>query len=259
MRYRPRHGTPLPSGRHRVDLETFSQVAPIRDVISAETGARPRPSRSDRRGARFRPPNRQLRRAGPIGWQRPTVALLLGRLAPVGRPRSHSFAELPRWPAPCGVAGARRRDGEHHHRRCRPRSTALVRTSPSGDVAAEITFATGADESLAALLPLVTQRHTNRELGIGEPLAVTPSRPSTRLPHATEPTADGSGPATSDRTRRDPRPVDRIRFLSTVTHRDLFAEMRLTDAETQRSHDGYRDVEAPARRGRPGGNRTDRP
>ena len=43
--------------------------------------------------------------------------------------------------------------------------TALVRTFPSGDVAAEITFAAGADESLAALLPLVTQRHTNRHLG----------------------------------------------------------------------------------------------
>ena len=38
--------------------------------------------------------------------------------------------------------------------------TTFVRTSSKGDFAAEITFAAGSDESLAALLPLVTQRET---------------------------------------------------------------------------------------------------
>ena len=117
--------------------------------------------------------------------------------------------------------------------------TALVRTFPSGDVAAEITFAAGADESLAALLPLVTQRHTNRHLGSGEPLA----EDAVAAINAAAASHGSQLQLVHDRQRRAELGqilgiADRIRFLSSVTHRDLFAELRLTDGDAQRSRDG---------------------
>ena len=117
--------------------------------------------------------------------------------------------------------------------------TATVRSFPGGDAVAEITFAAGADQSLAALLPLVAQRHTNRQLGAAEPLAgdvvealVTAAQCHGSQVHVV---------ADPDRRAEIGQILgagDRIRFLCAATHRDLFAELRWTDDAATRSRDG---------------------
>ena len=49
---------------------------------------------------------------------------------------------------------------------------AIVHTFPGGDIAAEIEFAPGGDRSLATLLPLLSERHTNRASGSRQPLTI---------------------------------------------------------------------------------------
>jgi molybdopterin/thiamine biosynthesis adenylyltransferase/nitroreductase len=232
-------GMPLPSGRHSVDLETFSQVAPVRDVLAPKPAlGLAHPERTD---------------------EVPEFARWLvsyAVLAPSGgndQPWHFYWADDRLWVAHDRTRSENCLDGRHHAAllalgaateniaiaAAAQGLTTFVRTSSKGDFAAEITFAAGSDESLAALLPLVTQRHTNRHLGSGEPLAddVLAALEAAAARHA-------SGlQLVHDRRRRADLghilgAADRVRFLCAVTHRDLFAELRLTDDDAQRSRDG---------------------
>ena len=116
---------------------------------------------------------------------------------------------------------------------------AIVRTFPDGDTAAEIQFVAGGDRKLAILLPLLGERHTNRALGSRQPLTVDSvedmeSAASTHGGRLQIVDRAVELAALADLVGA----VDRIRFLCPTTHRDLFAEIRWTDAEAQRSCDG---------------------
>ena len=232
-------GSPLPSGRHHVDLDAFSQDAPAREVIT------PKP---------------------PLGLAHPDrtdevpefVRRLVGYavLAPSGgndQPWHFYSADDRLWVVHDRVRSENCLDGRHHAAllalgaatenitiaAAAEGLTALIDPVPGGDVAAEIRFATGADGSLAALLPLVTQRHTKRHHGDGVPLDE-----DAVAAFVAAAAAHGSQLQVVQNPDRRAElgailgAADRIRFLSAVTHRDLFAELRLTDDDARRSRDG---------------------
>jgi nitroreductase len=117
--------------------------------------------------------------------------------------------------------------------------TVRVTPFPHRGVAAVLELAPGGDETLAALLPLVAARQTNRRLGDRAPFDESDGA-SLRAAAA----AHGgrlqlvSSPDELEELGRIAGRADRIRFTAPVTHRELMGELRWNEAEAEATRDG---------------------